>query len=288
MRPEKERFKASCEPSAAYVRAGKFSKLLPAAFALSTLLFFAGAPVGLADNAAISFSTASNSDNKTDDDESIKWTKPLAEGNDRIFYFAEAVGGKALRKDTYDLLVGVTDVVIEKDKIIFRRSDKEELQFSADTDHGGKFFKDWEKAKHNLETKFGSAGRDFLDSIEGVHVDGERILINRKGPPILSIDMGNRKLHHAFDLKGIRFGTLEMTVDTRGKHPSLKDISGASVILNAPGLSFPVEVKEFAKLKTDKGADIKVGIKNPVPSALKAILFLPAVLRFHFFLQRKD
>ncbi|MBX9724084.1 MAG: hypothetical protein K2X81_21940 [Candidatus Obscuribacterales bacterium] len=288
MRPGKERFKASCEPSAAYVRAGNFDKRLATAFALFAFLSFASAPGGLAENAEISFSTTGNSENKTDDDDSIKWTKPIAEGNDRIFYFAEAVGGKALKKDTYDLLLGVTEVVIEKDKIIFRRSDKEELQFSADTEHGGKFFKDWEKSKHNLEAKFGNPGREFLESIEGVHVDGERILINRKGPPVLSIDMGNRKLHHAFDLKGIRFSSLGMTVDTSGKHPSLKDINGASVILNAPGLSFPVEVKEFAKLKTDKGADIKVGIKNPVPSALKAILFLPAVLRFHFFLQRKD
>ena len=73
-------------------------------------------------------------------DELLHWSKPISEGPDQMFYFAEAVAGKTLKPETYDLLRGVNEVTIEKERIVFKRVDKEELKLGTDTEHGGKFF----------------------------------------------------------------------------------------------------------------------------------------------------
>ncbi len=241
-----------------------------------------------ADNVSAPFEGLKENESQKSDDEDIHWTSSINEGTDTIYYFAEAVSGKTLKQDSYDLLRGVTDVLIEKERIRFVRCDKEEIELSAATTHGSKFFKDWEKSKTNLESKFGPAGKQFLENIEAVHVIGDRIEVARKGPELLSVDMGERKFHHAFDLRGLRFSKMSMKVDSSGKNPSLKDIEGVSVILNAPGFHFPVDVKEFAKKRLEKNNDIKIGIKNPVPAPVRAMLFLPPVLRFHFEIARKE
>ena len=142
----------------------------------------------------------------------LKWPLCVSEGPDDLFYFLEAVSGKKFKPKTFDLLHGVTDVTVENNVIVFHRVDKVELRLGHDTERGGKFFEDWEKAKINLEAKFGPSGRDFLDSVDRVHIAGERIEVIRKGAPDLVINLGDRKLHHAFDLRGLRFGRLSMLV----------------------------------------------------------------------------
>lgn len=259
---------------------------------LLVCIFFLSIPASLADSASSASETTVSSPtepaNTAQDDESIHWSKPLPDGPDRVFYFAEAISGKKLKPETCELLRGVTEVDIRADKIIFKRIDQEEMQFGRDTVHGSKFFQDWEKAKVNLEAKFGPSGKDFMDSIESVRISGDRIEVQRKGPAELSINLGERKLHHAFDLRGLRIRQMSMTVDTSAKHPQLKEIQGISAIINAPGFSFPVEVKEFAKLRLEKENDIKVGVQNPVLSAVRTLLFMQPILRFHFRLSRKD
>lgn len=253
-------------------------------------------PVCFADSADISADTAAtilqattvNENKKSSVIDEIHWTKPISEGPDTIYYFAEAISGKTLKQETYDLLRGVIEVIIEKNKIIFHRVDNEQLQLSSDTEHGAKFFDDWDKSKINLEAKFGPAGKEFLDNIESVHVNKDRIQIARKGPAELCVELGKRKLHHAFDLRALRFRQISLAVDNNGKHPRMKDIEGVSAIINAPGFSFPVGVKEFGKLRLKKGNDINVGVSNPVPAPVRAFLFLPGILRFHFILPRKD
>ncbi len=217
-----------------------------------------------------------------------KWTRRIEEGPDQIFFLAEAVSGKKLKNETFDLLRGVTEVVIEKQEIIFKRIDKEELKISSDTESGGKFFDDWEKSKTNLEDKFGRQGKEFLENIKSVHVSGDRIQVERNGPEELVVELGSKKLHPAFDLRGLRFKQISMLVDHSGDYPCLKDIQGVSAIIKAPGLSFPVEVKEFWKRRLKKDNEIKVAVKNPVPAAVRVFLFMPAILRFHFSLPRKE
>lgn len=221
-------------------------------------------------------------------DDLFRWPSKIAEGPETVFYFAEAISGKKLKPKTFELLRGVTDVSLEKGKIVFHRIDKTDLALSSDTEAGAKFYDDYEKAKINLEAKFGPPGREFLESIDSVHIKGDRVEIVRKGNQDTMINLGQRKLHHAFDLRGLRFRQLSVVVDTAGAHPFLKDIEGVTAVINAPGFSFPVEVKEFAKLRLEKENDIKVGVRNPVPPAVRAILFLPGILRFHFRLSRKE
>jgi hypothetical protein len=222
------------------------------------------------------------------DEETIHWEKPLNEGPDNFYYFVEAVSGKKFKPKTYELLRGVTEVTVEDNKIVFCRVDRETLKLGSDTERGGKFFDDWEKAKINLESKFGTSGREFLESIDRVRVAGDRIEVVRKGKQDTTINLGERLLHRAFDLRGLRFRQLNMRVDKSEDHPTLKDINGVTALINAPGFSFPVEVKEFGKIRLEKGNDIRVGVRNPVPGAVRAILFLPSILRFHFMLPRKE
>ena len=228
------------------------------------------------------------STNNTETEESRLWSKPLENGSDIVFYFDEAITGKKLKKGTYDLLRGVDRVTIEEHKIVLHRSDDEELHFAADSEHGAKFFNDWQKAKTSVEEKFGPAGKEFLDSVKSVHIDGDRIQVMRKGSDDNTVNMGQRKLHHAFDLRGLRLRHLGMTLDTSGEHPMLTDIEGVTAVINAPGFSFPVDVKEFGKIRREKLNDFTVGVRNPVPGPLRAMLFLPAVLSFHFSLERKE
>lgn len=231
---------------------------------------------------------ASSIEKKIETESDTPWKTELASGTDRIFYFAEAVSGKKLKPETYKLLLGVNEVLINNDKITFHRSDGEKLEFSRDSTHGSKFFDDWDKSKINLEHKFGPAGKEFLESVEKVQVDGNRIGVIRKGADDVQVELGKRKIHHAFDLRALRFRKLSMLVDTSAKSPELKDITGVSAILNMPGFSFPVDVKEFRKIRLEKENDIKVGVRNPVPKTMRTILFLPSILRFHFKLARKE
>jgi hypothetical protein len=268
------------------------SRLRTAGVVLSAAIFLASSALALADSAessTITVAPVKNADEKkTSIEEILHWSKPISEGPDQIFYFAEAMSGKTLKPETYDLLRGVNEVTIDKDNIIFHRVDKEELKLGSDTEHGGKFFDDWEKSKVNLQIKFGPAGKEFLDSIASVHVNGDRIEVVRKGAQDTSVDMGQRKLHKAFDLRGLRFRQMSMAVDTSGKHPALKDIEGVTAVINAPGFNFPVDIKEFSKWRLEKENDIRVGVRNPVPSAVRSLFFLPSILRFHFLLPRKD
>lgn len=242
----------------------------------------------LADSAAAAGEAASPSENHSSDAEDFSWSKPIKDGPDTIFYFAEAISGKTLKDETKDLLRGVDKVTIDKTKISLHRVDDEQVDFAAESEHGRKFFEDWEKSKINLESKFGAAGKAFLDSIKSVQIDGSRIRIQRSNSDDFTVEMGERKLHHAFDLRGLRFGQISMNVDISNKHPGLKDIDGVSAVINAPGFSFPVRVREFSKLRLEKENDIKVGVSNPVPSAVRTFLFLPSILRFHFKLPRKE
>lgn len=232
--------------------------------------------------------SSSVQDKKPEEDNTPRWKKSLSEGSDHLFYFVEAISGKKLKTETYELLKGVNEVAIEKSRIVFRRSDNQELEISHDTDGGAKFFSDWEKSKINLEDKFGKSGKEFLDNIASVHLKGDRIEVIRNGPEELVVELGNRKIHPAFDLRGLRFRKISLLVDRKSDFPGLEDIQGVTAVIKAPGLSFPVDVKEFSKKKLEKENEIKVGVRNPVPGALRALLFMPQVFRFHFKLKRKE
>ena len=223
-----------------------------------------------------------------EDADRLKWPQAIDKGPDLFFYFTEAISGKPLKPASYELLKGVTEVCLRDDKIIFKRIDNKELEMGADTAHGAEVKSDWDKAKKKAGKQFGPNGQTFLESIKTIKLNGDRVELIRSGAEEISIVMGERKLHHAFDLRGLRFGKVSFLIDTSQKHPFLKDIDGVSVLINAPGFSFPVEVKEFHKWKNEKGTDLKVGVKNPVPGALRTVLFMPPVIRFHFSMPKKD
>ncbi|MBX9690202.1 MAG: hypothetical protein K2X27_26050 [Candidatus Obscuribacterales bacterium] len=218
----------------------------------------------------------------------LKWQQPLEDGPDTFISFVEAISGRKSKSNTYELLHGVTEIRIEEKKLVFERIDQQKLELGFDTSDGAKFVEDWQKSKRNLEDKFGKAGSDFLDNIQGVKLSEKRIYVIRKNAVDLNVTLGQRKIHQAFDLKALHFSDLNMLVDSSGEHPALKDIRGVKAQINAPGFSFPVEVKEFAKWRLKKSNDIKVAVQNPLPSAIRAILFLPAILRFHFTIARKE
>jgi hypothetical protein len=260
--------------------------------AVLCILLFQTQTLALADSAALPSETptqveAQNSQ-QGKDEQDFSWNKPLTDGPDTIFYFAEAVSGKTLKQETKDLLRGVDLVTIDEDKISLHRIDNELVELAKESEHGRKFFDDWEKSKVNIESKFGPAGKAFLDSIARVQIDGTRIKIQRSSDDEFTLEMGDRKLHHAFDLRGLRFGQLSMSVETNNEHPWLKDIQGVSAVINAPGFSFPVGVREFSKVRMEKENDIRVGVANPMPGPVRALLFLPSILRFHFKLPRKE
>ncbi len=225
---------------------------------------------------------------KTDsDDNTPKWKNKLDDGPEDLFYFVEAVSGKKLKDQTFNLLKGVTDIEISEDHIQFFRCDKQSLRVGGDTTGGAKFYEDWEKAKTNLQEKFGDQGKEFLDNIQGIHLAGNRIEVIRKGPEELNIDLGDKKLHPAFDLRSIRFKKIAVTVDNSSTFPKLRDINGVVAVIKAPGFSFPVEVKDFCKVRLEAENDITVGVTDPVPSAIRAFFFLPSIFHFHFRLKRK-
>lgn len=241
----------------------------------------------LKDSAELPSSEPIESEAIDENDNTPKWASKIETGSEDLFYFVEAVSGKKLKPNTYDLLKGVTDIEIGPTQIKFVRSDKQELIVGADTTGGTKFYQDWEKSKTNLQDKFGDQGRAFLDSIAAVHLTGSRIDVQRKGDDELTVELGDKKLHPAFDLRSIKFRRISMLVDKSGSFPKLRDITGIVAVIKAPGFSFPVEVKDFCKLRLQTENDITVGVTDPVPPALRAFLFLPSIFHFHFRLKRK-
>ena len=221
------------------------------------------------------------------DADDLKWPNAIQTGSTTLFSFTEAISGKKLKRRSYDLLLGVNQVELRGKRLVFMRVDNQELEMGDDTAHGAETMTDWEKSKTNAAKQFGPKGEEFLDSIKCIKVNGDRVEVLRTDSD-LSVVMGERKLHHAFDLRGLRFRNISFLIDCSKKHPFLKDIEGVTVLLNAPGFCIPVDVKEFHKWKTDKGTDLTVGVRNPVPNALRTVLFMPSVIRFHFFMPKKN
>lgn len=221
------------------------------------------------------------------DPDDIRWPDAISSGSTTLFSFTEAISGKKLKRRSYDLLLGVTQVALRGKRLVFSRIDNKEIEMGDDTAHGAETLSDWEKSKANAVKQFGPKGREFLESIQCIKVDGNKVEVIRTDSD-LSVEMGERKLHRAFDLRGLRFRDISFLIDCSKEHPFLKDIQGVTILLNAPGFCIPVDVKEFHKWKTDKGTDLTVGVRNPVPNALRTVLFMPPVIRFHFFMPKKN
>lgn len=221
------------------------------------------------------------------DADDVRWPQSIQTGSTTLFSFTEAISGRKLKRRSYDLLLGVTQVTLKGKRIVFSRVDNQELEMGDDTAHGAETMGDWEKSKTNAVKQFGPKGKEFLDSIQCIKVNGDRVEVLRTDSD-LQVEMGERKLHHAFDMRGLRFRNISFLIDCSQEHPFLRDITGVTILLNAPGFCIPVDVKEFHKWKTDKGTDLTVGVRNPVPNALRTVLFMPPVIRFHFFMPKKN
>lgn len=217
-----------------------------------------------------------------------KWQTPLPEQKtDSLLVFTRAITGKETKECTNELLNGVTEMSFLDEGLLFTRSDNARLLIAKTSDEGAELTQDWEKAKRNAEKQFGPSGRAFLSSIQSIRRKGDRIAVVRSDENML-VELGQRKLHKAFDLKAIKFGSIDFTLGQIQGKPALTDIDGVTVLVNAPGLTIPVHVKQFCKWKKPSGeTDITVGIKTPVPGALRAILFLPKVMSFHFVMPKK-
>lgn len=223
-------------------------------------------------------------------EQDAKWRNSLTlPGGDSLLNFTKAVSGKDTKQSTRDLLNGVIEVNFLDEGLMFKRCDNAQLLISRHSKEGEKLEQDWEKAKRNAEKQFGSSGRAFLSSIKTIRRLGDRIEVIRSDNNLL-VEVGKKKLHHAFDLKAIKFENINLTLGEIRQKPALIDIDGVTVMVNAPGITLPVHVKQFCKWKNEKGdTDITVGIKSPVPAPLRAVLFLPKVVVFNFVLpKRKD
>lgn len=223
-----------------------------------------------------------------DEDELPQWKCRLEDGNLELAEFTQAISGKPIKADTEELLKGVVEVHLKPEYLEFRRSDNEQLRLYTESPRGIKMREDWNKAVKNAEERFGPSGRAFLESIAAIRLVDNHIEVDRTGPEEFVVEMGEKTLHRAFDLKALRFKKIRLNLDKSSEHTGLKDIDGVTVVVGAPGLSLPVEVKEFRRFKNDQGdTDVRVGVKNPVPGPLRTLFAMPQVLSFHFVLPKK-
>lgn len=218
-----------------------------------------------------------------------KWSSQFPGNSDYMKRFTEAITGKPVKPETAELLNGVTELSLNDDSIEFKREDNAVLRVTRDTDWATEVLSNWQKAQDNAEKRFGPSGKQFLRSIKCIAVNGQQIEIRRESIEPLEVNLGNRKLHSAFDLRGIKFDEIRLCVDSK-EHPGLCDISGVSVTIGANGFSMPVQVKEFRKVIVEGGAsDVTVGVQNPIPRPVRRILGMQNVLSFNFLLpKRKD
>lgn len=222
--------------------------------------------------------------------EPFEWHKPMESGSDTLLRFTRAITGKPTKPETDRLMTGVTEVIFAEEGLIFQRQDSKRLMIPKASVDGQKLCAEWEQAQANAFEQFGPSGREFLQSILMIK-EGEdgRVEIVRSGPEELCVDLGRRKLHRAFDLRGIRFRHIVLEMGTIADHPALTNIDGVTILLNAPGFTLPVDVKQFCKWKNvDECMDVTVGVKNPLPIPFRALLFMPKIMSFHFILPRKE
>lgn len=222
-------------------------------------------------------------------DAPLKWSKPFqGEANDLMIEFTRAMKGKDAQANTKELMHGVSTLSFLPEGLMLTRQDNAKLLVLKTSVEGKKMVDDWETAQRNAEKQFGPNGRAFLASIEEVRQDGDRLEIHRAGRGELLVELGKKKLHHAFDLKAIRFSNIGFEMGEIKGHPALMDLTGVTVLVNAPGFTLPVEVKQFCKWKKPSGEmDVTVGVKTPVPGAIRTILFLPRICQFHFVMPKK-
>lgn len=219
----------------------------------------------------------------------LKWQRPFeGECSDMMIEFTRAMKGKDAKSNTKELMHGVTEMTFLEQGLMFTRSDEERLLILKSSQEGKRLTDDWEKARTNAEKQFGPSGKEFLASIASIKQDGDRIEINRTGKRELLVELGRRKLHHAFDLKAIRFSNINFEMGRINGHPALMDLNGVTVLINAPGFTLPVQVKQFCKWKKPGGEmDVTVGVKTPIPGAIRTLLFLPRICHFHFVMPKK-
>ncbi len=218
-----------------------------------------------------------------------KWNKPFeGEATDMMMEFTRAMKGKAAKESTRELMRGVIELTFLEEGLMFTRCDNERLLILKNSEEGKRLTEDWDKAQKNAEKQFGPSGKEFLAGIKSIKQDNNRIEINRCGKGDLLVDLGKKKLHHAFDLKAIRFSKINFEMGTINGHPALLDLNGVTVLINAPGFTLPVQVKQFCKWKKSTGElDVTVGVKTPIPGAIRTLLFLPRICQFHFSMPKK-
>ena len=114
-----------------------------------------------------------------------------------------------------------------------------------------------------------------------MELQDNRILIHRQGPEVVPISLGRQKQEKKLWVKRLKLGDLSFEIGEQPGRQTISNVTGFTVVLDA--MDMAIELRDFSRWLNKDGLNVYcVGVKNPIPGPITALLGLPDVLHMRF------
>jgi hypothetical protein len=211
-----------------------------------------------------------------------QWSKQLSIGNDGFARAVEAISGNPVGDDMRRFLLGVTTIErCDDGNVKLTREDNESIVLSHGSGFGDRILNAVEQAPIKATKKFGKPVGDMVTALTSVHLDGNRVMISREGPPDVPISLSRQKQERKLWVKQLKLGDLAFDVVEDSGRQNIRNITGFTAVLDA--LDMSVELRDFSRWLNKDGLNVyQVGVKNPFASPITTLFGLPEVLHLKF------
>lgn len=219
------------------------------------------------------------------DDDALKWAKPLSNGPQTLSHLLTAVSGKPNSAETDSLLVGVKALVREKDDFRLVRSDGEELLVPRDSHMGDRMFCCMQKLENEAREKVGDPLANYVHNVDALTVNGENVELHHSGAEDVHIPLPTNQPWLPVRLKELHLKNIHLKL-VDGNNVTvhkIKELDGIAAVVHTAGVDISVEPREFWRFHDKQGnTRVVLGIANPVPAPVRRFLCLPEVVRVHY------
>lgn len=209
------------------------------------------------------------------------WSKPLTSGTNGFSRTVEAITGKPVADDMKAFLQGVVSIQRLPDGLKFTREDNETIVLTRDTPFGARVLNAVDEAAEKATRKFGKPAGQMVSKLSGADLEDNHITIRREGAPVVPISIGRQKQEKKLWVKKLKLGDMGFQVSDQSGHSSISNVTGFTVVLSA--MDMPLELREFSRSVNEQGLNVySVGVKNPIPRPISAVLGLNDVVHLRF------
>jgi hypothetical protein len=200
----------------------------------------------------------------------------------------EAISGKKAKPKSAKILSGASQISRVGDRVILKKLNADDTEFSADTEFGGKVIGCLDDAAQSAREKFGPDAAEFVQSLKTISVNGDRVEFERLPADELHITVPETRHWIPFRVREVDVGKLTMRLTEVNGHPALREIDGLKATVRIGKFDLPIVLREFSRRKkADGNTEVTFGIQSLVPLPLRRLLFLKDVMSVTCTIKKK-